>query len=44
VIALAPGRLLTEHDNTGDATVHVLHGRVCMHSGGDRCEHPYLGL
>ena len=28
-------RLPAEHDNTGDATVQVLHGRECMHSGGD---------
>jgi len=28
LIALASGRKLDEHDNPGDATVHVLHGRV----------------
>ena len=28
-------RLPAEHDNTGDATVQVLHGREYMHSGGD---------
>ena len=28
VIALAAGRTLAEHDSPGEATVHVLHGRV----------------
>jgi quercetin dioxygenase-like cupin family protein len=28
VIALANGRVLEEHDNPGEATLHVLHGRV----------------
>ncbi|MEO6604741.1 MAG: LuxR family transcriptional regulator, partial [Aeromicrobium sp.] len=28
MIALAAGRKLDEHSNPGDATVHVLHGRV----------------
>lgn len=28
VIALASGRMLDEHTNPGEATVHVLHGRV----------------
>jgi quercetin dioxygenase-like cupin family protein len=28
VIALAKGRLLEEHDNPGEATLYVLHGRV----------------
>jgi len=28
VIALAAGQLLDEHENPGEATVHVLHGRV----------------
>jgi quercetin dioxygenase-like cupin family protein len=34
VIALASGRMLDEHSNPGDATVHVLHGRVRLSSGG----------
>ena len=33
LIALASGRLLDEHSNPGDATVHVLHGRVRLSSG-----------
>ena len=28
VIALAAGQALAEHENPGEATVHVLHGRV----------------
>jgi quercetin dioxygenase-like cupin family protein len=28
VIALANGRVLEEHDNPGEATLYVLHGRV----------------
>jgi quercetin dioxygenase-like cupin family protein len=28
VIALAAGQILDEHENPGEATVHVLHGRV----------------
>ena len=35
LIALAAGRLLAEHHNTGEATVQVLRGRVRMHSNGD---------
>lgn len=35
VIALASGRMLDEHSNPGDATVHVLHGRVRLASGDD---------
>jgi quercetin dioxygenase-like cupin family protein len=35
VIALAEGRRLDEHENPGEATVHVLHGRVRMTSGDD---------
>ena len=31
LIALASGRMLDEHSNPGDATVHVLHGRVRLH-------------
>jgi len=28
LIALASGRMLDEHENPGEATLHVLHGRV----------------
>ena len=38
VIALAAGRVLAEHDNPGEATVHVLHGRVRLVSGADSWE------
>ena len=33
VIALAAGQLLDEHENPGEATVHVLHGRVRLAAG-----------
>jgi quercetin dioxygenase-like cupin family protein len=33
VIALVAGQALAEHDNPGEATVHVLHGRVRLTSG-----------
>ena len=33
VIALASGHMLDEHSNPGDATVHVLHGRVRLSAG-----------
>jgi quercetin dioxygenase-like cupin family protein len=33
VIALAAGRRLDEHDSPGEATVHVLHGRVRLVAG-----------
>lgn len=33
VIALASGRRLDEHSNPGDATVHVLQGRVRLSAG-----------
>jgi quercetin dioxygenase-like cupin family protein len=33
VIALTSGRRLDEHDNPGEATVHVLHGRVRLTAG-----------
>ena len=32
VIALVSGRRLDEHENPGEATVHVLHGRVRLAS------------
>lgn len=33
VIALAAGHGLAEHDSPGEATVHVLHGRVRLSTG-----------
>ena len=33
VIALASGRMLDEHTSPGEATVHVLHGRVRLAAG-----------
>lgn len=33
LIALAAGHKLDEHDNPGEATVHVLHGRVRLCAG-----------
>ncbi|MBW0117788.1 cupin domain-containing protein [Pseudonocardia abyssalis] len=33
VIALVSGRTLDEHANPGEATVHVLHGRVRLTAG-----------
>jgi quercetin dioxygenase-like cupin family protein len=33
VIALAAGQVLAEHENPGEATVHVLRGRVRLASG-----------
>jgi quercetin dioxygenase-like cupin family protein len=33
VIALVAGRILDEHENPGEATVHVLAGRVRMSTG-----------
>jgi quercetin dioxygenase-like cupin family protein len=33
VIALAAGRTLAEHDSPGEATVHVLRGRVRLTTG-----------
>jgi quercetin dioxygenase-like cupin family protein len=35
VIALVAGQSLGEHSNTGEATVHVLRGRVRLHSDDD---------
>jgi quercetin dioxygenase-like cupin family protein len=34
VIALVGGRELSEHENPGEATVHVLHGRVRLNGNG----------
>lgn len=33
VIALTAGQQLSEHENPGEATVHVLHGRVRLATG-----------
>jgi len=33
LIALTAGHKLDEHDNPGEATVHVLHGRVRLSAG-----------
>lgn len=33
IIALAAGRKLDDHSNPGEATVHVLHGRVRLEAG-----------
>ncbi|SCG57015.1 cupin domain-containing protein [Micromonospora zamorensis] len=33
VIALTAGQMLSEHENPGEATVHVLHGRVRLGAG-----------
>ena len=38
LIALAAGYGLDEHDSPGDATVHVLHGRVRLRAGDDGWE------
>jgi quercetin dioxygenase-like cupin family protein len=38
VIALAAGQILKEHENPGEATVHVLHGRVRLTAGEDAWE------
>ncbi len=35
VIALAAGQELADHENPGEATVHVLHGRVRLTAGGE---------
>ncbi|MFJ6951761.1 cupin domain-containing protein [Micromonospora aurantiaca (nom. illeg.)] len=33
LIALTAGQMLSEHENPGEATVHVLHGRVRLGAG-----------
>ena len=38
LIALAAGQRLDEHENPGEATVHVLHGRVRLTAGPDSWE------
>jgi quercetin dioxygenase-like cupin family protein len=38
VIALVAGQGLDEHENPGDATLHVLTGHVRLTSGDDNCD------
>ncbi|MET7425947.1 cupin domain-containing protein [Dactylosporangium sp. NPDC005555] len=38
LIALAAGRQLDEHESPGEATLHVLHGRVRLASADDNAE------
>ena len=38
LIALVEGQELAEHENPGEATVHVLHGRVRLIAGADSWE------
>lgn len=38
LIALASGQALDEHESPGEATVHVLEGRVSLRSGADAWE------
>lgn len=38
MIALMAGQMLNEHENPGEATVHVLHGRVRLAAGGTSWE------
>jgi quercetin dioxygenase-like cupin family protein len=38
LLALAAGSSLDEHDNPGEATVQVLHGRVRLTAGDVACE------
>lgn len=38
VVALAAGQTLAEHDNPGEATIQVLHGRVRLIAGDDAWE------
>ena len=33
LIALTSGQVLDEHENPGEATVHVLHGRIRLRAG-----------
>lgn len=35
VIGMTRGTVLAEHENPGDATVYVLHGRVILRAGDD---------
>ena len=38
IIALRAGERLDEHENPGEATVHVLHGRVRLAAGEVTCD------
>ncbi len=38
LVALVAGTTLAEHENPGEATVHVLSGRVRLGTGGDSWE------
>ena len=38
VVALTAGSSLSEHENPGEATVHVLRGRVRLAAGADQWE------
>lgn len=38
VIALTAGSVLSEHENPGEATLHVLSGRVRLHAAGETWE------
>jgi quercetin dioxygenase-like cupin family protein len=38
VIALAAGQKLDEHENPGEATLHVLRGSVRLVTAGDACD------
>ena len=38
MIALKAGQVLEEHDNPGEATVHLLHGRVHLAAGNSSWE------
>lgn len=38
LVALAAGQRLEEHENPGEATVHVLHGRVRLSAGSTSWE------
>jgi quercetin dioxygenase-like cupin family protein len=35
LIGLRAGQFLAEHDSPGEATLHVLHGRVRLHAAGE---------
>jgi len=38
LIALRAGSKLDEHENPGEATLHVLHGHVTLVAGESRCD------
>ncbi len=35
MVSMLAGQVLAEHENPGEATVHVLHGRVLLTAGED---------